>query len=176
MVPSSDRGVFAVTRWLLPICILLATGALLVSFGVHGWWSWTVPTAVIAAAWMVGQWRQWGWTASVGLACCTCLAVVGLFFDLSVGWALLALVAALTAWDLDHLARRLGSVQGTEQARLVEARHVQRLLVVDAMAVLLAILALEIEFELSFTSALLLGLVAIFGLGQVVRLLRGEGG
>jgi hypothetical protein len=44
------------------------------------------------------------------------------------------------------------------------------------MAVLLAILALEIKFELSFTSALLLGLVAIFGLGQVVRLLRGEGG
>jgi hypothetical protein len=40
------------------------------------------------------------------------------------------------------------------------------------VGLLLAILALEIEFRLSLTGALLLGLLAVVGLSQVVGLLR----
>ena len=108
----------------------------------------------------------------MGLIGCTVMAAIGLWLDLTTGWMLLALVAALTAWDLDHLGRRLQSAGSEEQSRSLERRHLQRLLAVDAVGLLLAILALEIEFRLRLTVALLLGLLAVVGLSQVVGLLR----
>jgi hypothetical protein len=160
--------------WIVPACIVLATGALALGFAAGGWWTWIPPIVAGGFLWLLGRWRRWGWTASVGLVASAGAAAAGAWLGLPLASMLLALIAGLTAWDLEHLAPRLASAGGSEQARLLERRHLRRLLIVNGAGLLLAIVAVEMEFRLSLTTALLLSLLAIVGLSQVVGFLRRE--
>lgn len=103
-------------------------------------------------------------------------AAFGLGQDLPSGWMLLGLVAALSAWDLAHFAHLLDGAEGVEQRRLLERRHLRRLLIVDGLGLLLGGAALTVQIQLGFGLVLLLGLLALLGLSRAVRFLRREGG
>lgn len=115
------------------------------------------------------------WTAPLTLAGFTGLAAVGLWLGLGAGWALLAVVCALCAWDLEHLEQMLSNpaYAGPEAGRQVmEAEHVRRLLVVASVGLLLGTAALLAEARITFLPALLLSLLALLGLRWVVSLFR----
>ena len=152
----------------------LAMGILALDFAQAGLWTWIPLIVAVAAVWLVGLRRGWEWTALAGLVCYTGVAAAGLLLDLEVGWMLLAMVATLTAWDLDHFFRRLNRVGGVGPDRSLERRHLLRLLMVDSVGLLLGAIALRIEVELTFATILLLGLLAALGLAQTIRFLRRE--
>jgi hypothetical protein len=162
----------SLTAKALPASIVLATGALGLGHGLNGSWSIVIVIAVLGALWLVGQWRGWGWTASVELVCSVIIAAVGLGMRPRDGWMLAGMAGALSAWDLHHFAQRLrgsGQVEGT---RALERRHFQRLLVVTGAGLLLGTVALGAKVELGFGIALLLGVLAVLGLTRATRFLR----
>jgi len=87
---------------------------------------------------------------------------------------LVGVVAALSAWDLDHFARRLRGVERVEMRLALEWHHLRRLISVDGLGLLLAGVALAVQYKFSFDAALVLGLVAVLGLSQMISYLRRE--
>jgi hypothetical protein len=124
--------------------------------------------------WLAGWARQLDWTATAGLVAYTGLAANGIWLGLGAGWMLLALVAALVAWDLAPFQRRMASTDGVRKQGAVERRHLVRLGLVVGLGSVLALLTLGIELRLTFLSALLLGLLAVIGLGRALSHLRRE--
>jgi hypothetical protein len=155
---------------------ILATVALALGYGLVGLWAGVVFVLVLGFLWLVGQRRGWGWMASVMLVFFVGAASIGLWLNVQDGWMLLSVVAALSAWDLDHFAQRLSGVgqNRVEETRDLERRHLERLLIVDGLGLLFGAVALGIEVDLGFGTALLLGLLAVLGLSRAVGILRRE--
>lgn len=149
----------------------LATGLLALGYGLSGQWTWSPLIVAVGLLWLLGQWRGWGWVASVGLVVCAGIAILGFWADLGVGWLWFGMVAALTTWDLDHFVRRMRSVHRVERAGDLERRHLQRLLIVNGLSLLITAVALGIEIKFSFATALLLGALAVLGLSQAIGFL-----
>ncbi|MBN1979019.1 MAG: hypothetical protein JW918_16585 [Anaerolineae bacterium] len=165
----------SLTARALPASIALTAGALALAYGLNGSWSIVIAIAVLGGLWLLGLWRGWGWTASVGLACFVIIAAVGLGMSLRGIWMLAGVVGALSAWDLDHFAHQLRKSGQVKGARTLERRHLQRLLIVDGASLLLGAVALGARIEFSFGAALLLGALATLGLTRAIGFLRRQG-
>jgi hypothetical protein len=162
------------TARLLPITIGLATLALVSGYAAGGEWTWMLILLTMGILWWYGLGRNWDGLASVVLIGFVVAAAMGLWHGLPAGWMLVGMVAALSAWDLDHFARRLKSVERVETRPALEWRHLRRLVSVDSLSLLLAGMALVTRYKFSFGVALSLGLVAVVGLSQVMGYLRRE--
>jgi len=88
---------------------------------------------------------------------------------LAAGWMLGGTVAAISAWDLDCFGRSLRAAQRVEGRYRLERNHLLWLLLVDLLGLLLAMAPLAVRLEIGFGWAMLLGLLAIVGLGQALR-------
>ena len=115
------------------------------------------------------------WSAPLTLAGFTGLAIAGLSLDLGAGWILLAVAAALCAWDLELLEARLSDpgYNGSEARRRgMKAEHLPRLLAVATAGLLLGATALVAQARITFLAALVLSLLALLGLSWVVSFFR----
>jgi len=157
---------------LVAICLAVA----------HAWagaWPWAAASLGLGAAWVVGERQGWHLTAPLGFASSAVLAALSLWLSDEAGVALLALlavIAALCAWDLDGLAQRLGHFGYVGDQPRLEQQHLGRLLAVAALGLLLGGLALAFQIRLTFAPALLLSLLVVMGLSWAVFILRAEGG
>lgn len=152
----------------------LGAGALSAGSGLAGRWPWLLVPGGLGLLWLGGLRRGWLWVAPLGLAGFALVAAAGLLQALGAGWMVVGLVAALCAWDLHYLAHSLRDLEPEGAHRALERRHVHRLLAVAGLSLILAAVALTVEIKLTFFLALLLGLLAAWGLGRVVGFLRRE--
>ncbi len=159
---------------LLPITIGLAAIILAIGYSVGGEWKVSLILLAMGALWWVGHKRHWNLVGSAALVGFVVGAAVGLWMGLPAGWMLVGVVAALSAWDLDHFAQRLRGVERVEMQPALERLHLRRLVSVDGLGLLLAGTALVVQYKFSFDVALVLGLVAVLGLSQMVSYLRRE--
>lgn len=153
--------------------VLVAMATLALGYGLGGVWIGVGPVLAVGVLWLIGRRLGWGWVASLGLALWTVAAAVGLWVGLGAGWMLVGVVAALSAWDLDHFIRRLRETGRVERAGAMERTHLGRLLAVDVAGLALGALALGVRIRLGFGIALVLALVAVWGLSRAVRFLQG---
>jgi hypothetical protein len=157
------------------VSILVATFALALGHGLGGLGAGAALVAALGLLWLLGQRAGWGWVASAMLALFVGAAAVGTWLGVGAGWTLPGVVAALSAWDLDHFARRLGGAGRVVGARDMERHHLRRLLIVDGAGLLLAAVALGIKLKFGLGVALLLGLLAVLSLSRAIGFLSREG-
>ncbi|HSR30069.1 MAG TPA: hypothetical protein VLY63_05845, partial [Anaerolineae bacterium] len=134
----------------------------------------TTGIGLLGILWVFGYVRGWGWMAYVGLVGFVAAAAIGLLLNLGVGWMVFGLVAALCAWDLHRFVLCLERVDRVVDERTMTNRHLGRLLAVAGLGLVLAVVALRIQVRLTFLMALLLGLMAVWGLSRAVGFLRRE--
>lgn len=132
--------------------------------------------ALLGAFWCEALLRAWRWPASPLLVFFTCSAVYGAWQGFPPFIMLVGILAALSAWDLDHMLQRFAQVKSAALMPGLERRHLQRLAAVNGLGLLLGCAALLIQVHISFTLAIILGLAAFIALGQVVVFLRRSGG
>ena len=161
---------------LLPFVSGLATALLAWGYSSGEFWAWVGVVLVLGVLWLVGGWRRLRWVSSAALFLYAGLAAGGVLAGLPAGWMAGGLVVALVAWDLDAFIGRLGAAGRVEGRRDLERRHLLRLIVVAGLGLALALVALGVRIQLGFAAAVLLGLIAAWGLGRVVRFLRREVG
>ena len=152
--------------------VALAALSLALIYGWHGEWGGVLAGSALGLVGIAGLWR-WRWLTDAGLFGYAAAAAWGVWLELPAAWLLAGLIAALAAWDLVHFARRLdlpGS-QVVNRAALVRG-HLQRLGLAAGLGLLLGETALALSLDLTLGWALLLGLLAIFGLGGLVGLIR----
>lgn len=163
---------------LIHTAVGLAAASLAAALALAGSWPGAAAALGLGALWLAGRWRRWGPIAALGFAASVALAVLSLWLSKETRVALLALLsvaAALCAWDLDRLARRLARYPYVGDRARLERRHLVRLLAVTAAGLLLGLATLALQIRLAFLPALLLSLLALLGLSWAVFLLRTQG-
>jgi hypothetical protein len=89
---------------------------------------------------------------------------------------LLGGVAVLAAWDLDGFYRQLSAATLIMGEELLVKAHMQQLALVVGLSLVIGMAALLMQIHLTFGIAVLLALLAIWGLGLVVgQIVKWEG-
>ena len=157
----------------LILSILLGTASLAMGYRLAGAGGYSVWFLVLAALWLLAHFRKYHWFSSVALLVALIAAAYGVWREFPTVWMLLGAVGGLLAWDLTDFARRLSYAAPMDDTRGMERRHLERVGIVAALGVGLALLSLYIRIHrLAFEVAAGLLLLATLGLTRLVIGLR----
>jgi hypothetical protein len=156
-------------RLLTLLCAGMATLALALGYGDQALWAGVGIDIAIGLLWLAGDWRIWDWAAAPCLAGWTGLAAFGAWQGLAAGWMLIAVIAALAAWDLGHFAMHLRDAGAIAQPADLARAHLRQLAIVVVSGTLLGSIALGMRIELTFGWAILAAVLAIIGLSSFIR-------
>jgi len=129
-------------------------------------------TLVWMILWGLSQLLDNSYTPGIFFFVFTGVCLIGTFLGLRSMLLFFGVTAALNAWDTDRFHRRWKDALGREANNNLERRHIFRLLLVDGVAIGVAILGVTIKTRLSFGVMLLVVIIALISLSQLVRLLR----
>ena len=125
------------------------------------------------AVWLIAIWQRWRWFAYIGLLFNFLAAALGLWLlNFPPGWMFAGAIGGLMAWDLTDFSHRLRFAASDDEHRRFEMRHLVRISMLAMLGFGLASLAMLIKFQFNFDWALLLAIVAAFGIVQLVAWLR----
>jgi hypothetical protein len=161
-----------VTFFALLFSIVVGDGSLAWGYAQAGFPQFSRWIILFGVVWLVAVWRRWRWFAYVGLLFNFLAAALGLWMlNFIPGWMFAGAIGGLMAWDLTDFYHRLRFATDEERPGL-EARHLVRISFLAILGFGLASLAMVIKFEFNFDWALLLAVVAVFGVLQLVIWLR----
>jgi hypothetical protein len=157
----------------LLLSILLGTASLAMGYSQGGASDYSRWFLLLAILWFVTHFRKWYWFSSVALLLMIFAAAYGVWSQFPTVWMLLGAVGCLLGWDLSDFARRLSYASPIDDTRGMERRHLERVGIVAALGLGLAILSVVIRVErLAFEVAVGLVLLAALGLTRLVIGLR----
>jgi len=157
----------------LIISIVLGTGSLAFGYSQMGLIDRALWFILLGVLWLVAHWRKYYWFSSVGLLITIIGAAYGVWREFPTIWMLLGALGGLLAWDLSDFARRLSYAAPMDDTRAMERRHLERVGIVAALGLGLALLSLFIHVQrLAFEVAVGLVLLAALGLTRLVIGLR----
>lgn len=157
----------------LVLSILLGTASLAIGFGQAGATDTSRWFILLAALWLFAHYRKWYWFSSIALLAMIVAAAYGVWLGYPVVWIVLGAVGGLLGWDLSDFARRLSYASPMDDTRTMERRHLERVGIVAALGLGLALISVFFRFErLAFEVAVGLLLLAALGLTRLVIGLR----
>ncbi|HEY3290460.1 MAG TPA: hypothetical protein VGK87_10060 [Anaerolineae bacterium] len=158
------------TTYLLFGCVIAVVAAIGVGYGLIGSW--------VGGAFAIGFGGVWllthlsGYHPAVAVLmwlCLTGIAAIGIVLGLSSALMLIAVVAALCAWDIAHYEQQFDAVSRIDNSDALDRAHYMRLALTALISLALGAVALLIRVNLSFALALVIALMAVILLGQLVR-------
>lgn len=157
----------------LLLSILLGTLSLATGYVQAGAAEYAFWFLLLAVAWLVAHFRKWYWFSSIALLVVIVAAAYGVWHEFPTVWMLLGAVGGLLGWDLSDFARRLSYASPMDDTRGMEIRHLERVGIVAALGLGLALLSVFVHFQrLAFEVAVGLVLLAALGLTRLVIGLR----
>jgi hypothetical protein len=153
---------------------LLALGLLSLAAGwtLAGYWPVGLALSILTPLSLFLVKRKFVLTLSLVFTLTVLLAAFGLWRKLDLSLALLAVVCALAAWDLDSFSRRLSFASAEDDPASIERRHLLGLGLVLLLAVGVSYQALSIRYQSSFEKAVILVIFTFGGIGALVSWLR----
>jgi hypothetical protein len=153
--------------------ILLGTLSLAIGYSQGGADEYSRWFLLLAILWLFTHYRKWYWFSSIALLVIIVAAAYGVWREFPTVWMLLGAVGGLLAWDLSDFARRLSHAAPMDDTRGLERRHLERVGIVAALGIGLALLSVFIHVQrLAFEVAVGLVLLAALGLTRLVIGLR----
>ena len=126
--------------------------------------------------WLVAAWQRWRWFAYVGITFNLLAAALGLWLlNFPPGWMFAGAIGGLLAFDLTDFRYRLRFSASDQERRIVENRHLPRVTLLAVLGMILSSFAMLIKRQLTFEWAVLLMIVAVFGIIQLVDRFRQRG-
>jgi hypothetical protein len=156
--------------FLISASILLAAG-----YWLGGYVQIALALAILPIIGLIFLWKGWGWVLSILLAIFSGLAAAGFYLDLEPAWLISGILAALVAWDQEHLSRRIKSAGRIDAQPMLIKKHWIRLGWVCLAGLLLVGLTYLIQVEFTFGLAVVLAILAVIGLSQGIAFLRRSG-
>jgi hypothetical protein len=146
-----------------------------IGLALSGVWPLALACAAMGGLWLYGYRHGWDGLASLLLVGFIIPAAIGVGLSGGAVWAPLAVVLALAAWDLHRFTGRMVNAGAySDETRVLERRHLVRLLAVSGLGLVLSWTAVAIRLKLGMAVALALGFLAILGLSQLVQALARE--
>ena len=159
----------------LVLSILIGVGSLVFAYSTAGYQIFTRWLLIFGGLWLFASWQRWRWFSSLGIILLVSMAGYGLWNELPPAWMVAGALGGLFAWDLTNFLHRLRFAARTDDLRGLQIRHLTRLTIVALIGITLFGLATFLRLELSFEWAVLLTLIAVFGVAQLVAWLRRGG-
>jgi len=157
----------------LVLSILLGNASLAVGYAQAGASGYSLWFLLLAALWLLTHFRKWYWFASFALLIMIVAAAYGVWLGYPTAWMVLGGVGGLLGWDLSDFSRRLGYAAPMDGPRSMERCHLERVGIVAALGLGLALLSIFLRFErLAFEVAVGLLFLAVLGLTRLVIGLR----
>jgi len=157
----------------LVLSILLGTASLAMGYAQAGAADYSRWFLLLAVIWLFAHFRKWYWFSSIALLVTVVAAAYGVWQGFATVWMLLGALGGLLGWDLSDFARRLSYAAPMDDTRGMERRHLERVGIVAALGLGLALLSLYIRINrLAFEVAVGLVLLAALGLTRLVMGLR----
>ena len=157
----------------LILSILLGTASLAMGYSQAGATEYPRWFLLLAVLWLIAHFRKWYWFSSVALLVTIIAAAYGVWQGFPSIWMLFGAVGGLLGWDLSDFARRLSYAAPQDDTCGMERRHLERVGIVAALGLGLALLSIFIRFQrLAFEVAVGLVLLAALGLTRLVIGLR----
>ena len=148
----------------------LAFGCLLAGFTQFAHW-----IVLFGVLWLISIWRRWRWFAYIGIASNMLTAALGLWlFNFPPGWMFAGAISGLLAFDLTYFWHQVRFIDSDEERRGLERGHLLRITFLVILGMTLASLAMLIKLQFTFEWALLLVIVAAFGMIQLMWIRRGK--
>jgi hypothetical protein len=160
------------TSRLMTVCVVLSAAATALAFAAGQYILFAVLVLLIGVLWMLDRAQRFKHLASVMLVIFTLLAVFAFWLQLFMPLLVLAVSAALMAWDLDHFRWRIHHGPPVDNLVRLERHHIQQLLLVGGVGVLTAEATLLVQIQLSFWAAFGAALLVLFGLIRALALIR----
>ncbi|NLG74519.1 MAG: hypothetical protein GX495_21050 [Chloroflexi bacterium] len=164
-----EERLLQITRWGFT---LLAAALLALAYGLDRLWVVAGALLVLGLLAAASILSTQTWVPSTVLFLHALIAAAGFWINLQAALLVAGLVCSLTAWDLDHFARRLKAVGRIENTTRRIRMHITRLLTVSLGGFLLAYAALRVPVNLEFGAAFALGLLVVLALAQGLGYLR----
>ena len=157
----------------LVLSIFLGSISLAIGYSQGGASEYSLWFLVLGAAWLFAQVRKWYWFSSLALLAIVFAAAYGVWSEFPIVWMLLGALGGLLGWDLSDFARRLSYASPMDDTRSLERLHLERVGIVAALGLGLALLSVVIHVErLAFEVAVILVLLAALGFTRLVIGLR----
>ncbi|HET9914339.1 MAG TPA: hypothetical protein VFQ13_20765 [Anaerolineales bacterium] len=157
----------------LILSILLGTASLAMGYSQVGATAYQRWFLLLAVLWLIAHFRKWYWFSSIALLAVIVAAAYGVWHGYPTMWMLLGAVGGLLGWDLSDFARRLSYAAPMDDIRSMEHRHLERVGIVAALGLGLALLSVFVHFQrLAFEVAVGLILLAALGLTRLIIGLR----
>lgn len=157
----------------LVLSIILGTGSLVIGYSQAGSPDPVRWIVALGLFWLMAQWQKWHWVAPVALLVIVVAAAYGIWKEFPAVWMILGALGGLLGWDLADFARRLRYAAPTDDIRGLERRHLERVGIVAALGVGLALLSVYVHIQrLAFEVAVGLIILAALGLTRLVMGLR----
>ena len=137
-------------------------------------WGVLLLAPATAALW-AAYWLREPWAGSIGLAGFMGVLAYAVWLGVAGGWVLVGAVAAVVAWDLGHFVHRLGGPQALANEPALWEAHWRPLAAVVLLSLALGGVALTLQTDLSFWSALGLSLLTLMFINYIVSALGREG-
>lgn len=156
------------------LSIVIATVALAWAYFTSGLSAVAYWLLAAGGLWLLAEWRRLHWAASLVLLFFVGAGAVGLWIGLPASLMVVGAVAGLLGWDLSGFARRMRFASRTDDLRGLEMRHLARVAIVAALALLIAGLASILHIKVPFELAVLLALMGALGLTRLVFWIQRE--
>ena len=157
----------------MTVSILLGTASLAYGYSQAGMTDPARGFILLGIVWILSHWRKYYWVSSLAFFLTVLGAAYGVWNGLPTVWMLLGALGGLLGWDLSDFARRLSYAAPTDDIVGMERRHLERVGIVAALGLGIALLSLVIRINrLAFEVAVGLVLLAALGLTRLVMRLR----
>jgi len=154
--------------------LVIAVAAMAAGFGLLGYGPCSGLLVLAGAGWLLAQQRKMVGLESLFLFGFVISAGIGFWLQ-AAGWLmLLGVVAALGAWDLYTFLLRLGKAQRVEFNSGLGRAHIRRLGLVEIAGLLVGLIGLTLQLDITFWWQILLIFVAVPGLSYIVYRIRKE--
>jgi len=153
-------------------CIAIAFAAMITAFSLDGFIVGIWIAAVLGLLWGLGIYHSWSWLTTLEISISFGLILFGAAVGFSTPLLYTSLVFCLAAWELDHYNQRMSAFAGDDSMVMLERKHLARLTLVSLTSLGIAWASTAIKLRLSFDWSLALGLIALVGLSQAIRVLR----
>lgn len=150
----------------------LATLTAVTGFSTIRSWTGICASLLVAGFWIIARMRRISWSTNAGFIAFVVLAMLAAWMDVHPIWSLVSLGAGLTAWDLDHFQRRRSHSGSVLREHDPTHAHIQRLILIEASGLLLAVFTLFADIQLGFWVAVALAVVMFLGINFLLRTLR----
>lgn len=156
--------------------MLVGVAALAVGYAAAGHIFVSLIFVFLGSVWFTSQQQKGSGLEGILLTLFFMAGGIGFWLGAPGGLMLVAGVATLGAWDLDHFLQRLSIVERVDYDTGLGREHLRRLGMVEGLGLLAGLLALTSRITLSFWWEVLLALLAVLGIRAVIRFVRKQMG